>query len=273
MHILIEEHQYPASLVSETLEGLTSFRDNSGNVSVEYVGYFYNPKLNDCVFILPKVLLEDKNGKEEVFGKYKPEDIIDLEKYEKLEGKPKLGNPEKNFIYDLAVWVYRAIVVYNEKKPKNTIVKKWFVSKMGHGRMHICNTLLDIILAIQKFNRENQDFFFTILRNIHSGYNKINWTRTISHSQAIIQNNGPIYLNPVNKKRKINFDEELLVIFFSILKYIQDKYGFPVILNVNIPLITGKRFEHYLNGMGAVRLRQIKYKYFSDKALYLWDLC
>ena len=29
MHILIEEHKHPVSIVSETLEGLTSFRDNS----------------------------------------------------------------------------------------------------------------------------------------------------------------------------------------------------------------------------------------------------
>lgn len=270
MKILIEEHKYSASLVKETLEGLTSFRDNGGSVSIEYVGYYYNPALNDCVFILPKVLLDEK---ELVFGHCKPEDIINLEENERLEGDKKLEDKEKEFIYELAVWVYRAIVVYNEKKPKNTIVKRWNVSKMGHGRLHMCNTFLDIILAIQKFNRENQDFFFTILRNLHSGFNKINWTRTISHSQAIIQNDNPIYLDPINKKRIINFDEELLVIFFSILNYIQDKYGFPVILNVNIPLITGKKFEHYLNGMGVVRLRQIKYKYFSDKALYLWDLC
>ena len=38
-------------------------------------------------------------------------------------------------------------------------------------------------------------------------------------------------------------------------------------------LITGGRFLTYLNGYGCTRLRQIKYKYFSDKALELWNLC
>lgn len=38
-------------------------------------------------------------------------------------------------------------------------------------------------------------------------------------------------------------------------------------------MITGKKFETYLNGFGKTRLRQIKYKYFSDKALQLWQLC
>ena len=83
MKILIEEHKYSASLVKDILEGLTSFRDNGGSVSIEYVGYYYNPALNDCVFILPKVLLDEK---ELVFGHCKPEDIINLEENERLEG-------------------------------------------------------------------------------------------------------------------------------------------------------------------------------------------
>ena len=38
-------------------------------------------------------------------------------------------------------------------------------------------------------------------------------------------------------------------------------------------MITDKQLKVYLNGMGKMRLKQIKYKYFSDKALELWDLC
>ena len=144
---------------------------------------------------------------------------------------------------------------------------------MSNGRLQECNTFLDILLALQKFNRDNQDFFFFVLRNLHSGFNKINWTRTISKSQAVVQDDVPIYLHPVNKRRQANFDEELLVIFFSILNYIHHYYGFPVSIPVNYELITGTRFEAYLNGRGRMRLLSIKNKYFSDKAVYLWELC
>jgi LlaJI restriction endonuclease. len=108
---------------------------------------------------------------------------------------------------------------------------------------------------------------------MHSGLNKINWQRTIATKTAIIQNEQAVYLNPVNKRRQINFDEELLIIFFSILNYIGDTYGFPKDICCQFQLITGKRFDTYLNGLGKTRLRQIKYKYFSDKALQLWNLC
>jgi hypothetical protein len=64
-----------------------------------------------------------------------------------------------------------------------------------------------------------------------------------------------------------------LVIFFSILNYMHSHYGFPVSIPVNYELITGARFEAYLNGQGKARLLRIKNKYFSDKAVYLWELC
>lgn len=266
MKILIEEYRYDASLVRKYLHDIDELDVVEGFVSVSYVGYYYNnsPEVNDCVFILPKVLI-DEQGK--VFGKYTPESIIDLDK-QKL-----LTDDEHKFIYEFAVWIYRAIAVFKNSQKDTSIVRHKQVVKVGKGKKRLANTYLDILLSLIQFNRENQDFFMFILKNIHSGFNKINWSRTISRSSVVVQNEEPIYINPINKKRQINFDEELLVIFFSILRYISEKYGFTISTNCNYELIKGKQFEHYLKGFGIVRLRQIKYKYFSDKALQLWELC
>ena len=266
MKILIEEYRYDASLVRKYLHDIDELDVVEGFVSVSYVGYYYNnsSEVNDCVFILPKVLI-DEQGK--VFGKYTPESIIDLDK-QKL-----LTDDEHKFIYEFAVWIYRAIAVFKNSQKDTSIVRHKQVVKVGKGKKRLANTYLDILLSLIQFNRENQDFFMFILKNIHSGFNKINWSQTISRSSVVVQNEEPIYINPVNKKRQINFDEELLVIFFSILSYISEKYGFTISTNCNYELIKGKQFEHYLKGFGIVRLRQIKYKYFSDKALQLWELC
>lgn len=266
MRILIEEHQYDAVDVKDVLHGIDALENVEGKVSIQYVGYYYNAVLQDCVFILPKVLLNDKS--ELVFGKYRPEDVINLN-----ENNP-LSPIERNFIYKFAVWIYRAIVVYKNSKEGNSgIVYHRHIAQIGNGHRRLSNTYLDILLSLIQFNKDNRIFFFTIVKNLHSGINKINWTRTISTTTAIVQNGQPIYLNPVNKKRQINFDEELLIIFFSILNYIGDEYGFPKYIVCQFQLITGKRFETYLKGFGTRRLRQIKYKYFSDKALQLWHLC
>ena len=268
MRILIEEYQYNVTDVKDILQGIDALENVEGRVSIHYVGYYYNTLLKDCVFILPKVLLKDVNGQELVFGKYKPEDIVCPDKDGEMEAH------EKDFLYKFAVWIYRAIVVFkNDKRNDTGIVYHQKIAQVGTGSRRLSNTYLDILLSLIQFNRDNQSFFFFIVKNQHIGLNKINWTRTIASTNAIVQNGQPIYLNPVNKKRRINFDEELLIIFFSILNYIGDTYGFPKEICCQYQLITGKRFETYLNGFGKTRLHQIKYKYFSDKALQLWNLC
>ena len=268
MRILIEDYQYNVTEIKNILQSIDALENVEGRVSIHYVGYYYNTLLKDCVFILPKVLLKDVDGQELVFGKYKPEDIVCPDKDGEMEAQ------EKDFLYKFAVWIYRAIVVFkNDKRNDTGIVYHQKIAQVGTGSRRLSNTYLDILLSLIQFNRDNQSFFFFIVKNQHSGLNKINWTRTIASTNAIVQNGQPIYLNPVNKKRRINFDEELLIIFFSILNYIGDTYGFPKEICCQYQLITGKRFETYLNGFGKTRLHQIKYKYFSDKALQLWDLC
>lgn len=259
-------------------------QDVEGKVSLSYVGYYYNddPDVNDCVFILPKVLLEGEFGKEKVFGHIEPRDLINAEDCKDLTSE------EHTFIYNLSVWIYRAITVFRDHefdrvedgKRQSSIVLYKQAPMMGHTRKRKANTFLDVLLTLQEWNKRNESFVMFIVKNLHSGYNKINWTRTISRSQAVIQESiggtrrqDVSYLNPINKKRQVNFDEELLVIYYSILQHMHDKYGFPVSINVNFPLIRGDKFARYIGGYGKRRLKQIKYKYFSDKALELWELC
>ena len=276
MRILIEEYQYDYEDVCEVLKGLGVLQDVEGKVSLSYVGYYFNddPDVNDCVFILPKVLLEGEFGHEKVFGHIAPKDLINADDC-------KMSDDEHKFIYELSVWIYRdhEFDRYESKKQASIVLYKQ-APMMGHMRKRKASTFLDVLLALQEWNKKNESFVMFIVKNLHSGYNKINWTRTISRSQAVIQESigstrlqDASYLNPINKKRQINFDEELLVIYYSILEYMRAEYGFPVNINVNFPLIKGEKFKRYINGYGKRRLKQIKYKYFSDKALELWSYC
>jgi len=289
MRILFEEHQYEATEeIKATLKDVATLQDVEKKISVSYVGYFYNSTIKDCVFILPKVLLTDAMNPDADSKKKRIEVLANIET-DKKENGVKIITPEdivtpegqkkyltdeyRKFIYEFSVWIYRSLSVYRKHNPGSRAIYFKELPQSGKGKRHEANTYLDILLSLIRFNQENQNFFMFTIRNLHSGMNKINWTRTISKSQAFIQNGTPIYLDPVNKKRKINFDEELFIIFFSILNHINNKYGFKAPINFQYELINEHRFEYYLKGYGATRLRQIKYKYFSDKALMLWDLC
>ena len=285
MHIIFEEHQYKAADVLDVLKEITSLEDVDKKISVSYVGYFYNPAIKDCVFILPKVLLTDtkitgEDGKEQSIeivanvpskdGRdyITPEDIITPAGQEAW-----LPKEYRKFLYEFSVWVYRALNVYRKQNPTSKAIYYKKLPQEGRGRKRHAETYLDIVLSLIRFNHENQNFFLTIVKNIHKGNNKINWTKTISKTSSIIQDDEVMYLNPVNKKRMQNFDEELFVIFFSILNFLNETYGFRSPVNLQYNLIKSKQFKNYLNGRGKQRLKQIRYKYFSDKAMQLWDIC
>lgn len=281
MKLLVEGHPYPFESIRELFPNIDELDVVDGVASVNYVGYYYYAEKSQAVFILPKVVIDHRDNLFGVEG-LRPEHVINLDE----PGNP-LSQGQRQFIYGLSVWIYRAIAVYRDncmrQNKDHTIIRQQSAIKVGRGKHRTGNTFLDIILSLIEFARQNKDWFLFILKNNRSGFNKINWSKTIAKSQVVIQDNEPVYIDPITKKRRINFDEELLVIFYSILNYVKQTYGFPVEVNFNYDLITGKRFERYMPhrredgttdcGFGVRRLRQIKYKYFSDKALQLWDLC
>ena len=73
MKLYFEEYQYPLNLLQDNLgdEVNLSLLDN-GNAKIPYVGYYYNAKINDTVFILPKVFISE-NG--DAFDRHNPKKI------------------------------------------------------------------------------------------------------------------------------------------------------------------------------------------------------
>ena len=278
---------YPYSLDDMVRDGLTvrdvlkdvvSVPAKENRYAFGYVGYCYSKAAKDVVFFLPKVVLtgeqNEENGDDTIFGA-SPQEIIDFES-DKIKSKfTEEGCKEyKEFLSTLSIWVYRTISVYKKTHNDNILESKEYQTE-SRGRKQKHNTLLDVIIALRDFNRDNQDYFTFIVKNVHSGYNRINWNKTITSSPAFIQSDTPVYIEPVNKKKMVNFDEELLVIYFSILNYIRETHGFSFEINIHYHLINPDKLRrtYIMKNLGCRRLKQIKYKYFADKALRIWDLC
>ena len=260
--------------IREILKDVVSVPVKEVRYAFEYVGYCYSKAAKDVIFFLPKVVLtgetNEEHGDDTIFGA-SPQEIIDFESNTVKAKFTEEGCKEyKEFLSTLSIWIYRTISVYKQSHNDNILESKEYQSE-SRGRKQKHNTLLDVIIAL----RNNQDYFTFVAKNVHSGYNKINWNKTITSSQAVIHNGSPVYIEPMNRKKVVNFDEELLVIYFSILNYIRETHGFSFEINVQYPLINyDKLKKSYIErNFGCRRLKQIKYKYFSDKALRIWDLC
>jgi len=261
MKLIVEEYKYKSEEAVRIVEGFNHKILKDG-MSTDCVGYCYSKRLDDCVFFVPKVICDTDD---KILGKYTPDECVDLSNSE-------LTTEEKSFIQGLNVWIYRALKEYSDLEESSEILQEHTFSLVDITGESIQGTWLDKILALIKFYEENRDFFIFTMKNIHSQRHRINWNKTISRSQAIVQDETPIYLDPVSKKKTINWDEELMVIFFSILEHIK-KYGFNIKTENNYELIKGEVFKAYLEGLGTRRLRQIKHRYFSDKTRKLWSLC
>ena len=259
MKILIEQYGYAKDRLSEILDPhyFTELRD--GRAKIPYVGYFLSHKIPDMVFILPKVFIID--GK--AFGEYDPEDIIDFEHL-----KPE----HQANVFSLSVWIYRAIKLYFQRKDKAGEESEILQNVVSHQGPR-SETMIDIVLSLLKFDKEHKNLFAYITRLKHSGQNKIHWQKTISRTQALIQNGMPIYLQPHTKQKDINFDEELIVLFYSVLNYLAQEFKFNVRPAFGYDLLKAEAIQSMIeSGKGVRVLRQNRRKYFTDEMVQLWNL-
>jgi len=265
MIILFEEYQYNTERLKQVLSDRYFFPINSSKSKINYVGYYFNSTINEAVVILPKVFINENSL---AFDEFDPETLI----YQTGEIKEKLSKMGKDkIVFEISTWLFRAIQQFNKRHYYNSISENQFLNQIVTNLEEKSNTELDIILSLLKFYKENQSFFTFISKSAHSQKNKINWNKTINKKQPIIQNNTPIYFDLAITSKKVNYEEELLVLFYSTLNFIKSKYAFDFSSPQNYELIKGHHYENILR-KGCRYLKSIKYKYYSDKMISIYNL-
>lgn len=265
MKILFEGCQYKTDVLEEIISSRFFSPLNNPSFSVvDYVGYYYNSNINDAVIILPKVFIYEDG---QAFGKYSPVDILtpdeNIKKRLREDGTDKL-------LFNISTWIYRAIILFRKRQKETSIIEEEEINNVISNFGESDSTELDIILSLIKFHKENQHLFTYVAKLNHTGQ-KIYWNKTVSKCTPHISDNVPIYTNTIAKKKSINFDEELIIIFYSVLQHIKYTYGFNVIFNQNYDLIKGQDYERLLR-KGTRKLKSIKNKYFTDRFIALWKL-
>ncbi|MBR4558729.1 MAG: LlaJI family restriction endonuclease [Fibrobacter sp.] len=282
MIFLFEERPYDSRFLKTVIgygDGKLKYRSKSGfntettkdGVKINGVGYcFYN---GQPVFVLPKVFLDERGKKafsedidpegKDCFGNKKKED-------------QKISNVQRKFYSSISLWLYSAIDKYNKKKnddKDNGIVTPQQSESRNFKKNDRYATLLDIMSSMELFYKKNQSLFVFIAKNKHSGYHKINWQRTVNKMIPFMQNGVPIYTNPVNKVKVFDLDDRLLVLYFSAMRFIQDKFGYTMPQSEFYQPLRMNEMDCLLeNGRGLRELKKIKYKYFEDRLLKLYNI-
>jgi len=263
MKLLIEDYHYDPTDLPE-LKGIDSTELSGGQIKLPYVGYYHDGGRDETIFILPKVFII--GGK--AFGRYEPELLLHINRENK-----QLTDTDRTFIFELSAWIYQAIALFCERHPENGITSHRELAGVIGQRRDGETTLLDLILALIRFGKEHQSLFTYIATIAHSGRHKIHWTKTIRTTSPVLQDGKPYYLKCKTKEKAINYDEELICLFYSTLDYLKQSYHFVAKRNLNYETERPHRIKNLIeSGKGSRRLRQIRGKYFTDELVQLWHL-
>ena len=245
---------------------------------IPYVGYYYAPDIKDefgntvgdSVFILPKVFLTqaivDGEQTDLAFGQYDPKTIIDL------NSEDLLAKKDNEVIFGLSIWLYRAIAHFVERKSTTSITTDGYIQNVVSTKGADSETFLDIILSLLRFHREHKNLFTYITILNSSGRSTINWNKTINRTNAIIKEHIPFYPEVIAKGKAINMDEDLIVLFYSVLNYLKN-YNFKIERSIKYDILKPKEVQNLINsGKGIRLLKKIRKKYFTDELVSLWNL-
>lgn len=252
-------------------------RESKGLCKLDGVGYLYNANCkygeegqkekdptDRIVFVLPKVFLDESGTT--AFGQKISADVNF--KFDK-ESK----EVPKEFLSNLSLWVCSSIGKYRLSNPADNSIGIPEAPEVRHfDSSKATPSLIDVMNAMKLFYAENQNLFVFTAKNKHSGNNRIDWRRTVAHTQPFMQGDAPIYMELENKKKVFDLDDRLLVLYFSAMNYIEEMFGFKMPHSEFYSPIRVNEFRRLLGHRGLVELRRIKHKYFADKFLRLYNI-
>lgn len=237
---------------------------------VDCVGYCLSRDKNEHIFLLPKVFLKD--GK--AFGVEDIDTNHPIDYSDAFRKRLKNAGWDEGIVSELPLYLYLAIEKFRRESPENYIARNTenrdvVSSKNDFGD----RTLLDVILTLRDFYLENQNLFVLIYKQTHSGFNKVNWTKTVRTKIPAVTEDDVIYPMVINRRKEIDYDEELLVLFFNTLRYINSKYCFRFTIDQPYNLIPDAEFRRkFESGVIKKRLEAIRNRYFNEKLVELWQL-
>lgn len=269
MKLYFEEYGYPIDKLRENLgDNILLHPLQEGKAKVSYVGYFFNSEINDTVFILPKVFISENKWAFDIEG-CNPEEIIDLSP----ETNPLKTNSYDEVVFELSMWLYQAICHFYERKSQSSIgsdVEILNVRPMGEK---MSKTIIEIILSLRGFQKKHKNLFTYISLVNSIGNNKVHWNKTISKVQPVFKDKKPFYLEFKNKSKVINFDEELVALFYSVLNYISQTYHFKTQIVNGYAILKSSKIKTMIeSGKGTRLLKKIRHNYFTDELVELWNL-
>ncbi len=273
MLIFFENHEYDAGKIKDFLPEDILYPGSDNKRWTDRIGYLFVSVNGEAypVFILPKSFLINKGGKDLVLGMNDvlPEDVINTDD----PGNP-LELEGKGFLLpSLGLWLYRALDRFRNEHEATPLGQTARLDTQRPENDARDKDFLATALELIDFLKDHRSLFTQISLINHSGRDKIDWPKTVK-GDPFIEDGEPWYLDPAIKEKTIDIDDTLLILYYSVLKYLRDKYRFPVDLGeIPYELLTVTEIQRLIDtGIGSKQMRRIRHKYYRDDLKHLWGL-
>ena len=274
MRIYFEKYPYKTDQIEKILgQSLVQHDFNKGTWETDRIGYiFVNTEMySGPVFILPKSFLIDEGSRLNVLGMngIYPENVMDTDD----ESNPLEIEGKGSFLPELGLWLYRALNRFREEHEGTPISQRALMDSQLSDNDSRDKDFLSNALDLMDFLKSHRNLFTQISLINHSGRDKIDWRKTVA-GDPFIEDEEPWYLDPAIKEKAIDIDDSLLVLYYSVLKYLRDKYRFPIDLGeVPYEMLPVTEVQMLIDsGIGSKRMRRIRHMYFRDDLKHLWGL-
>ena len=273
MRIYFENYEYDAEKIKDYLPEDILYSSSGNKRWTDRIGYLFVSVKGEPypVFILPKSFIISKGGKDYVLGMDKalPEDVIDTDD----PGNP-LELEGKGFLLpSLGLWLYRALDRFRNEHEGTPLGQTAKLDSQLPENNSRDKDFLATALELIDFLKDHRSLFTQISLINHSGRDKIDWPKTVK-GDPFIEDGEPWYLDPAIKEKTIDIDDTLLILYYSVLKYLRDKFRFPVDLGeVPYELLPVTEVQRLIDtGIGSKQMRRIRHKYYRDDLKHLWGL-
>ena len=282
MRIYFEDHGYPKELIvpyfkeKGTGKTILPVQQKKEGWYLVHIGYLFvnSEDYTGPVFILPKTFLEfpAKGDKKSLLGLSGifPEDIIDTDSDKNILN----AQGQDCFLPELSLWLFRAMTRYREDCTKedddNGLENLEYITPDNSSRDR---DFLSTAVRLIDYLSNHRNLFTQINKINNSGRAAVDWHKTL-RQDPLIKNGKPYYLDLRIRDKSINLDEELIIIYYSVLRYLKEKFHFRITYGeVPYDLIKVSDIQRYLDtGAGKRKMRDIKGKYFRDDLKVLWNL-
>lgn len=284
MRIYFEGYQYPQDAIvpcltdKETCNLIVPVKYGDKGRYVEHIGYLFvtGKDYSGPLFLLPKSFLQidqsDPEGKLTLLGMpgIAPEGIIDTEDPDNI----LTAQGHETFLPELSLWLFRAMTRYREdcikENDEDSLEDLNYITPDNNSRDR---DFLSTAVRLIDYLSDHRNLFTQINKINNSGRAAVDWHKTIQQ-HPFIKDGKPYYLDLRIKDKAVNIDEELIVLYYSVLKYLRDKFHFHIVLgDIPYDLKSPSEIQRYLDtGVGKRKMRDMKGKYFRDDLKNLWYL-